>query len=113
VQGELKTLADISRVTTFYFVRPQVSVSDIAQHMQADVAQALNTIITQYSGYIAEPKEFLKQVQAAARQENITTKDLFTFLRLALSGSLEGPRVQDILTILGPKESKERVQRVL
>lgn len=113
VQGELKTLADISRVTTFYFVRPQVSVSDIAQHMQADVAQALNTIITQYSSYIAEPKEFLKQVQAAARQENITTKDLFTFLRLALSGSLEGPRVQDMLTILGPKESKERVQRVL
>jgi len=40
-------------------------------------------------------------------------KELFWFVRLALTGKTNGPAIQDLLSMLGSEQAQERLQTAL
>ena len=70
-------------------------------------------LINKHLGTIADTDTFLGTVKTEAKQQGITIKQLFWFLRLALMGQVNGPGIHELITILGVDESKKRIENAL
>lgn len=109
VRGELKTLRDIIPATLFYFNRPTITREQCAEHMTPDAFDAIKALVSQHYSLLDNPVEFLDTLKEKVRDNGLKAKDLFTFLRLTLSGTLKGPELKDIIKLLGSQESQLRL----
>ena len=112
VTGELKTVRHIIPTTRFYFVRPVHTLEQFLEHMSHDTYLLLKRIVRDCQALSDNPEAFIAKAQADAQQHTIAPKKLFTFLRLALAGTLQGPQVKDILLLLGDIEVQLRLAAV-
>jgi glutamyl/glutaminyl-tRNA synthetase len=58
-----------------------------------------------------EARVFVKELRAWAKETGIKTRDLLHPLRLALTGRNRGPEMGYLFAILGPEESRARIER--
>ncbi len=111
IKSELTTLNDAVAKLHFYFEEPILSKETILEHIPVDLQPTLQAIITKHLSTIENADQFLEQLKSDAKTAQIPIKLLFTILRLLLTGSIHGPAIKDIITILGPQESKRRLEK--
>lgn len=119
----LTTLADINSEISFLFKRPDFDKNKFNQEFESisgsekETTNKINIIIKENINYLKENEnnahEFLENVKIKIKNENLKTKDVFCFLRLAIIGSSKGPGVGELIEILGNSESKSRLEKIL
>lgn len=111
IKSELSTLTDAVAKLHFYFEEPILTKETILEHVPAELQPVLNAVIRKHLSSIDNADQFLEHLKTDAKAAQISTKLLFTILRLGLTGSIHGPAIKDIITILGPAESKRRFEK--
>jgi glutamyl/glutaminyl-tRNA synthetase len=112
-KAEMVTLEDAIPAVRFYFQEPFIEPETLQQHILPEHRQVIASILEQASNALDNPPQFLTLLQNGCRTRNIPQKVLFAAVRLALTGEAKGPSVVDVLTLLGPTKSRERLMRFL
>ena len=90
----------------FYFVRPTLTTHDIEQHVASTAGTAIGELVGNHLNTISNSQEFVNTLKAAAKQANIQIKDLFVWLRLALTGQPHFQTVHELIDMLGAQEGR-------
>lgn len=112
VKSELYTLTDVAHALKFFFVCPTISHLDA----QACVApEHLTTIISIVQKALATDQSdaFVACIKEESRANSIPLKQLFLFVRLALTGSVNGLGIAELYQALGCEEVRCRLERAL
>lgn len=114
VKTDLTTLQDSVKALEFYFKAPSITHEDIALHIQnAEQRLIIANIITHEIHLINDMPAFIATLKQASKAQNISIKDLFTFIRMALTGSPKGLGAHDLFELLGSEEVKLRLKQVI
>jgi len=81
---------------------------DSSEEVFAHVARSLDG---RKLSSVEEARTFVGELRAWAGEKGIKTRDLFHPLRLALTGRNRGPEMPYLFAVLGPQESRERLER--
>lgn len=106
-------LSDAVKGLKFYFEKPEISQAALEGCIAPEYLPALKILIHNRLGELANADSFLASLKADIKPDAIPVKQLFWLLRLALMGEVNGPSINDLVAILGPEESKARIQSVL
>jgi nondiscriminating glutamyl-tRNA synthetase len=111
VQPELTLLHDIVPALAFYFRKPHLTPTEL-NHCSSGAYEVIKEAITRQQ-HPFSPEEFLAQAQYISKERKLPTQELFATLRLALTGSLKGPRIKDLMSALSNHEVLERLETFL
>lgn len=107
VRSDLTTLRDIAELLDFYFVVPQPT----AELLEAHGCPRYAPMIKQCTLHYSDAESFIEGVKALCKADGLPLKEVFTLLRVMLTGKSQGLGIKDILAILGTKEAKQRLER--
>ncbi len=113
IKTDLYTLKDAVEALKFYFVAPEVLQSETDACVSPDNQTLLFEIIKDHLDAIGDVDAFVQSIKQEAKNKNIPLKNLFWIMRLSLTGQINGPSIHDLITILGPEESKKRIKKVI
>lgn len=105
IQPDLVTLHDSVELLSFYFTEPKPAAEILEAHHFQQYAPSLQRLVSEYS----DAESFIEQTKTTCKSENLPIKEVFGLLRVMLTGQPQGLGVKDILTILGPDESRKRL----
>ncbi len=112
IHSDIVTLKDSITALHFVFIAPELTASHfescINEHNRLPIKTVITTVI-----HTQTDTELLSALLSAAKKANIATKDMFHFLRLSMTGSINGVNVGSIIQMLGTTEAKKRIQQGL
>ena len=73
----------------------------------------MQNYITTHNVNNFDAHEFTSALSAYCKEHKISVKELFTLVRIALTGLEQGPNVKDLLTILSPADIFTRFEALL
>ncbi len=112
IKTDLYTLKDAPEALRFYFQKPSLTKESFAA-IPATNQVTLSMLIKPALPLIENSNVFLDTLKESTKQAKIPTKELFWFLRLALMGTINGPSIHDLITILGHHESTKRIEKAI
>ncbi|XP_044513233.1 probable glutamate--tRNA ligase, mitochondrial [Gracilinanus agilis] len=115
-QGRISLLQDlVSPVYSYLWIRPAVAKAQL-QTISGEVDVIAKLVL----GLLETPGIFLTQEvlnqelkKLSEKTEGVEYVRMMKLLRMALTGQQRGPTVAEMMMSLGPKEVRERIQRVL
>ncbi|GAB1292644.1 Probable glutamate--tRNA ligase, mitochondrial [Apodemus speciosus] len=115
-QGHISRLQDlVSPVYSYLWTRPAVHRAELG-----DISEKVDVIAKRLLGLLERPGLSLTQdvvnrelKKLSEGLEGTKHSSVMKLLRMALSGQLQGPPVAEMMVSLGPKEVRERIQKVL
>ncbi len=113
IKTDMTTLNDCVSALAFYFEKPAISFADIAACINNKNMIIVSHIIKNNLSFLADATQFVDRLKQAAKQENISLKELFWFVRLALMGTTKGPGIHELISMLGAQESQQRLEHAL
>jgi len=113
IKTDMTTLNDCVSLLAFYFTKPTISSADIDACVNKEYVTAVNQIITDSLPLLSAGTTFTDKLKERAKQKNIPLKELFWFVRLALMGTTKGPGIHELITMLGPQKSAQRLEPAL
>src|SRR4030095_7518502 len=113
IKSELTTTQDAVNALQFYFVEPEVTLVDIQACIPTSSYEHIVTIITENKTFLANAQEFTTHVKLAAKNKGLPLKELFWFLRLAMTGKTNGPGIHELIEMLGAEQALNRIEKAL
>ncbi len=110
LKTDFNTLKDSVDAVRFYFEKPTISPELLAKF--ENKAQ-LSAIVSELLEKTAYPDEFQTLAKEKAKQHDIKIRDMFSFIRIGLMGSTQGPSINDLLAVLGAQESRARLEHLI
>lgn len=110
IKEELVTLTQSADLLSFIEKRPTLDKSLLETHKLPQIKEALRGILPQLSG---APHEGALALKALCAEKGFSVKDLYSLVRIALTGSAQGPAIQDLLGMLSEDERKSRLEELL
>lgn len=107
---ELITLNDIVPLLKFYFEEPLIEESILFEYHYATHKEILQQLIHQYSVMNLDPEQLVTAVNTLCKMHGIKAKDIYALLRIALTGSPQGPGLKDLIALLGHERTIQRLQ---
>ena len=87
----------------FYFETPEVTKEIIEQTLDENYVQSVaQKLVAEHLSTIDD----VDKLKKAKNQPSIPLKQLFWFMRLALTGQINGPGIHELISMLGIEESK-------
>lgn len=109
IKTDLYTLKDAVDALKFYFESPDVSKATVEQTLDEAHIAPIVKLLKGSLDAIAD----VNPLKKAAKESGIPLKQLFWFMRLAFTGQINGPGVQELIDMLGVEESNERIRKVI
>lgn len=117
LQTELHTLAEFVPTTTFLFTQPQLQTTAILQELKFSDKEltAVETVLQNLAINLSTHTEHeaLDSMSADAKKQELTAKQLYSLIRYALTGSISGISVKDLIHVLGTTETIARISNLL
>jgi len=110
IQPELVTLKDCVAALAFYYCEPIITQKMLHEHKIETYGTFLTELITQVDEHLNEPEVAVKLMQKSCKDQSAPIKDIFSLIRLALTGKPQGPSVKDLIIMLGTERSRARLQ---
>jgi len=110
VQTDMQTLAQITDLLKFYFVRPTIDTAIYSDITDQAIFTKIKAILLACRN--DDWTTFMNAVKAQAAEAKIENKTIFAAIRIFLTGSAKGMQLQDLFTDLGSKEFFERIENV-
>lgn len=108
IQPELVTLDQSVELLKFYFEAVKVDPTEFESFGKTNYkeffVEALNKVEA-----LTSPEEIAQTIQKLAKEKQLSIKEVFTLVRLALTGKPQGLSIKDLITLLGVKESLRRL----
>lgn len=108
LQSELITLLDSVRCLAFYFEKPTVSDYLLHEYHLEKYQTSLKKLCIPENVY-ADAQSLSTALTELCKSEKLMLKEVFTLIRLILTGSPQGPSVKDIMVLLGVSETMDRL----
>lgn len=113
-QGEMKTLVDVKSHLAFYFRSPTDACEKFAEYMQNDEIRSIGNLLKKIDlASYSSSENFISDLKKESQNMGIKPKSLYTFLRLALTSSISGPSIIEIIDTLGKEEAAVRINAVI
>lgn len=113
IKTDLCTLKDAVDALKFYFEKPELSSGSVEACVEKEYRSPLKKLIQEHLSQIDDVNAFLDALKKEAKEQGIPLKQFFWFLRLALTGKVNGPSIHDLILILGTKESTQRITKAI
>ncbi len=113
IKTDLNTLKDITEALHFYFAAPKITHENIQSVISPENVLIISTIVANSIEHIHDPAAFTGLLKTASKAQNISLKETFTFIRMALMGSAKGPGIDQLFEMLGVKEVEARLKKVI
>jgi len=107
-QQELITLTDIVPLLQFYYEAPVVQEAVLLEYHHATHKALLQTLIHQYDVMNLDAEQFVTAISTTCKAHGVKIKEIYALLRIALTGSPQGPALKDLITLLGKEETRKR-----
>ena len=112
LKTDLITLNDIKKSLQFYFEAPVIEKSDIVALSEQKIKD-ISLILEQNVKNIDNRNQFIANLKEESKAKGISPKEIFSIVRIALIGSSKGPSIRDLLEILSPEQTKERIGKMV
>jgi nondiscriminating glutamyl-tRNA synthetase len=109
LQADLVTLKDIQKTLQFYFEQPILNYLELKAEYP-DVTAVLPTLGAAIRNFTDSSEEIVEAINSFPKAQALSAKKFFSVIRLALIGQPQGPRIKDIISILGTEESILRLE---
>lgn len=113
IKTDMVTLADAQAAIAFFFNEPVQIKERIAEHVDEASLKTIQSLIAQALNLLDTPDEFMNRIKTSGKTAGVPMKDIFTTLRLALTGQSHGPALNAIITVLGSARSRSRLEQVV
>ena len=114
IKSDLITTHDSVTALEFYFVEPNILLADVDACISKTNQDVLVDIVNEHKGVFANSSEaFITQIKNAAKNKNVSIKELFWFLRLALMGKTNGPGILELISMLGSGVALQRIEKMV
>ena len=110
IQPDMTTLHDAVELLSFYFTHPEPSHEILEHHNFNQRSPLIWSIIEQYENIPLDAESFVEQLRNASKTHNIAIKELFSIVRLVLTGAPQGLSVKNIIIMLGSEETKPTLE---
>lgn len=111
IKTDMITLKDCVSLLSYYFKAPTLTLVDVQSFIEPENIPSVVAIIR--ATLAQNHDDFTTTLKQHALQHNVQLKLLFRCVRLALTGSINGPGIQELATMLGNKEIYSRLQALL
>ncbi|MEX0849328.1 MAG: glutamate--tRNA ligase [Candidatus Dependentiae bacterium] len=110
LKTDFNTLKDSVDAVRFYFEQPTYNPELLAKF--ENKAQ-LSAIVSELLDKTTDDKTFTNLAKQKAKEHGISIKNMFSFIRVGLMGSIQGPSIHDMLAVLGAQESQKRLKNLI
>lgn len=107
IRTEMITLHDCVNALAFYFKKPTLT----AVNLKPEVFQVLKAALSDTRS-LADADAFLQTLRTLCKESGQSIQEVFTLVRLGLTGQTHGPGVKDLLQLLSPEEAYARLEKV-
>lgn len=113
ITSDLVTLSDIGESLKFYFEEPVIlqTLLDTYHHQTYHVF--FKDIVRFLEQAAVTPEDFFIHVKTTAKTHNYPLKEVFSLIRIALTGTAQGIGIKDLYSILGQDIVHRRLKRIL
>ncbi|HEV3476911.1 MAG TPA: hypothetical protein VG127_05460 [Rubrobacteraceae bacterium] len=113
IREEMRRLSEAQRLLREITdpVHPASFAGELPDSSEGVFAHAARSLDGRTLSGVEDARTFVGELRAWAGERGIKTRDLFHPLRLALTGRNRGPEMAYLFAVLGPKESRERLER--
>ena len=112
IQKELVTLQDVVQLLAFYFDEPHHNADIARTLLPADKKDTFKACISDAIPLTCI-NDFLTRVKTCAQDNEIGFKGAFSFIRYALTGSVNGPGVKELMNMLSLDVVNARLKTTL
>lgn len=112
IKSEMHSLLDAAPLLSFVFMPPSLNPLDFEAVLHADHKKTIQSIIRE-SIIKPETDDLFALFKKKANEQNIPLKELLSCIRLALTGSVKGLGIGELVNILGIDEIKNRLREAL
>lgn len=112
IKTDMITLKDCVHLLAYYFKAPELTSVDIQSFIEQEHIPAIKMIIRDALTQ-ADMQNFASILKQIALKRNINLKQVFRCVRLALTGSINGPGIQELVHMLGMEETQKRLEYLL
>ncbi len=113
IKTDLITLQDSLSSLEFYFKHPAITTKQLQEHIPATDISKIQDIIQKNISLLKTPETFVDRLKERCKAEQIPLKNMFTFVRMALSGQEKGPALAVLVNMLGHDVSLTRLKAVI
>ncbi len=107
VQQELVTLKDTPEALSFIIERPKISIELLNVYHLQTYQSFLKTALSAIEEM--QPHDAATHLQALCKEQSVPVKDIFSLVRIALTGKPQGPSIKDLFSMLPSDEVKARL----
>lgn len=101
IRTDMNTLQDSVDLLQFYFKKPKITLDQLEQTINSEKISKLLEIIQQpHDNW----KSYFDAIKQQAKENNISNKELFSSIRLLITGSAKGLQIHDLFECLGSQE---------
>jgi len=112
IKSDLISLKDVVHLLNFYFNAPENSEALLKEHIPHEVMTDIKAIIAKHLPEMDDAKLFVENIKREAKLTSVSIKHLFTYVRIALMDSPQGPGIVELITMLGTEQARKRLQAV-
>lgn len=106
IHTDINTLDEVTQLLQFYFKQPTITKEQLHTTIeQSKAANLLNILKAKHASW----QEFSEHIKTEAKKYSITNKELFSSIRLLLTGSAKGLQIHDLYSCLGSEEFFKRL----
>ncbi len=109
VQQQLVTLADSVSVLSFYFTEPVIDDALLEQYHWLRYKNFLQELLVEIEPLLHDPDSAVHVIQKKCREHTLPMKEVFSLLRIALTGSAQGSSIKDLIVMLGVEKARSRL----
>jgi glutamyl/glutaminyl-tRNA synthetase len=113
VREEMRVLSDGPRLLREITdpVDPASFAGELPGSSEEVLTHAIEKLEDQAPDDLEDARDFVAGLRTWAKERGVKTRDLFHPLRLALTGRDRGPGMAYLFAVLGPQETKARIER--
>lgn len=109
IKTEMHTLTDAAPLLSFFFHQPAVTLADFLAVTSPESLKKITAALPAMLTLLPNPEAFVASLKATAQANTIALKEMFCFIRLALTGSIKGLGIKELIMMLGLEETQTRL----
>ncbi len=109
LQPELVTLKESVNALSFAIIRPTSNSELLEEFHLQEHKTFLRTALARIEPLLSDPAQAATMLQTLCKEQSVPIKDIFSLVRIALTGKPQGPSLKDLLSMLSVEEIKARL----
>ena len=106
-------LNQLAKDITYFYARPQASAEDVEKHITPDIKPVLQALAEKLSTIDWTAEAIHHEINAVVTQYALKFPKIAMPLRVMLTGTAQSPSIDQVMALLGQKETLARIQTIL